>query len=95
MYVVDQYSKLLFVAKYGNFGMFHTMLGYNTVRYKFMPLHSGNRDEIHLAHPEACAGIFKQSVGARKPSRNRVVVPARQATQPGRIGSLESILGLL
>ncbi len=28
-------------------------------------------------------------------SWNRVVVPARQATQPGGIGSLESILGLL
>ncbi len=28
-------------------------------------------------------------------SRNRVVVPARQATQPVGIGSLESILGLL
>jgi hypothetical protein len=26
---------------------------------------------------------------------NRVVLPARQATQPGGIGSLESILGLL
>jgi hypothetical protein len=26
--------------------------------------------------------------------RNSVVVPARQATQPGGIGSLESILGL-
>jgi hypothetical protein len=26
---------------------------------------------------------------------NRVVVPARHATQPGRIGSLESILALL
>jgi hypothetical protein len=26
---------------------------------------------------------------------NRVVVPARLATQPGGIGSLESILGLL
>jgi hypothetical protein len=26
---------------------------------------------------------------------NKVVVPARQATQPGGIGSLESILGLL
>jgi hypothetical protein len=25
---------------------------------------------------------------------NRVVVPARQATQPGGIGSLESIFGL-
>ncbi len=30
-----------------------------------------------------------------EPSRNRVVVQARQATQPGNIGSLESILGLL
>jgi hypothetical protein len=30
-----------------------------------------------------------------EPSRNRVVVPARQATQPGGIGSLKSILGLL
>ncbi len=28
-------------------------------------------------------------------ARNRVVVPARQATQVGGIGSLESILGLL
>jgi hypothetical protein len=28
-------------------------------------------------------------------SSNRVVVPARQATQPGEIGSLEPILGLL
>ncbi len=33
--------------------------------------------------------------GGYAPSRNRVVVPARQATQPGGIGSLESILGLL
>jgi hypothetical protein len=30
-----------------------------------------------------------------EPSRNRDVVLARQATQPGGIGSLESILGLL
>ncbi len=42
------------------------------------------------------AGIFKQSMGAR----NRVgicrdVVHTSQATQPGGIGSLESILGLL
>jgi hypothetical protein len=34
-------------------------------------------------------------MGAREPSRNRVVVPARQATQRGGIGSLELILGLL
>jgi hypothetical protein len=26
---------------------------------------------------------------------NRVVIPARQGTQPGGIGSLESIIGLL
>jgi hypothetical protein len=30
-----------------------------------------------------------------KPSRNRVVVPARQTNQAGGVGSLESILGLL
>jgi hypothetical protein len=41
------------------------------------------------------AGIFKQSMGARKPSRDKVVVSARQATQSCGIGSLESILGLL
>jgi hypothetical protein len=38
--------------------------------------------------------FLKKSMGAR----NRVgwvVVPARQATQPGKTGSLESILGLL
>ncbi len=43
----------------------------------------------------SCAGIFKQSMGARHPSRNRLVVPARQVAQPGGIGSLESSLGLL
>jgi hypothetical protein len=35
------------------------------------------------------------SYGGQEPSRNRVVVPARQATQPGGVGSLELILGLL
>ncbi len=34
-------------------------------------------------------------MGAKEPSRNRVFVPARQATQPGGIGSLKAILGLL
>jgi hypothetical protein len=34
-------------------------------------------------------------MGGQKPSRNRVIVPARQATQHGGIGSSESILGLL
>jgi len=43
----------------------------------------------------ACAGIFKQSNRGQEPSRNSVVVPALQVTQPGGIGSLESILGLL
>ncbi len=33
--------------------------------------------------------------GSWEPNRNRVAVLARQATQPGGIGSLESILGLL
>ncbi len=37
------------------------------------------------------AEIFKQYMGAM----NRVVVLARQATQPGGIGSLDSFLGLL
>jgi hypothetical protein len=40
------------------------------------------------------AGIFKQSVGATNRA-GMVVVPARQATQPGGIGSLASILGFL
>jgi hypothetical protein len=31
----------------------------------------------------------------QEPSWNRLVVPAREATQSGGIGSLESILGLL
>ncbi len=39
--------------------------------------------------------MFKQSMGARNLGRNSVVVPSRQATQPGGIGSFESNLGLL
>ncbi len=35
---------------------------------------------------------FSNNLCGEEPSRNRVVVPARQATQPGGIGSLESIL---
>jgi hypothetical protein len=38
---------------------------------------------------------FETIYGGQGPSRYRVIVPARQATQPGGIGSLESILGLL
>jgi hypothetical protein len=41
------------------------------------------------------AGIFKQSVGARNRVGIVVAVPARQATQPSGIVSLELILGLL
>ncbi len=40
-----------------------------------------------------CAGIFK--LWGQEPSRNRVVVPVRQATQSCRIGSLDSIPELL
>ncbi len=38
---------------------------------------------------------FQTIYGGYEPNMNRVVVPARQATQPGGIGSLESILRLL
>ncbi len=40
---------------------------------------------------EFTAGFLKNLWGLG----NRVVVPVRQATQTGEIGSLESILGLL
>ncbi len=42
-----------------------------------------------------CAGILEQSMGAKDPSRNRLVVPARRATKAGGIEPLESIPGLL
>jgi hypothetical protein len=38
---------------------------------------------------------FFNNLWVLEPSRNRVVVPAPQATHPGGIGSLESILGLI
>jgi len=38
---------------------------------------------------------FLNNLWGWEPSRNRVVVPAHQATQPGRMCSLESILVLL
>ncbi len=38
---------------------------------------------------------FRTIFGGQEPSRNRDVVPARQATQAGGIDSLESIPGLL
>ncbi len=43
---------------------------------------------------ESWAGILN-NLWELEPSRNRVVVPDRQATQPGGIGALESILRLL
>ncbi len=42
----------------------------------------------------SCAGIVKQSVGARNRVGSRVIVPTRQGTKNGGINSLESILGL-
>ncbi len=39
--------------------------------------------------------VFLNNLWGLGPSRNRVVVPARQATQPGGIGSLQAVLGLL
>jgi len=47
---------------------------------------------VHLAFGLA---EIKQSMGARNRVGIGFFVPARQATQPGGIGSLESILGLL
>ncbi len=40
---------------------------------------------------DSCAGSSKPSMGSQEPSRNRVIVPARQATQAGGIHSLEWI----
>ncbi len=55
-----------------------------------------NRVGIGLSYRPAIAEISKQSMGeGQEPSRNKVFVLARQATQPGGIGSLESILGSL
>ncbi len=41
------------------------------------------------------AGILEQSMEGYEPSRNRVVVPACQATLAGGIDALESITGIL
>jgi hypothetical protein len=46
-------------------------------------------------HPYTVVEFLNNLWGLGEPSRNRVVVPARQATQPGGIGSLGLILGLL
>ncbi len=48
-----------------------------------------------FCHPMQPGPEFYTIYGSQEPSRNRVVVLARQATQPGGTGSLESILGLL
>ncbi len=51
----------------------------------------GGGGESELNNSANSAGIFKQSIRGYEPIRNRVVVPARQAThtQPGGIGSLK------
>ena len=46
-------------------------------------------------HKDYCAGIFKHSMGVTNRVGIRVVVPAHMATQPGGIGSSESILASL
>ncbi len=51
------------------------------------------KKDTRLVH--AVLEFLNNLCGLYEPSRHRVVVPARQATQPGGIGSLESILGLL
>ncbi len=63
----------------------------DTVPLKFLSLLA--KSALNRTLFEISAGIFKQSLGAR----NRVVIgfSFHQATQPGGIGSLESILGLL
>jgi hypothetical protein len=48
--------------------------------------------EVSSQHPVL---KFLNNLWGPQPSRTMVVVPARHATQPGGIGSLESILGLL
>jgi hypothetical protein len=49
---------------------------------------------LRTKYGRGSAGILKQFMGAKEPSRNRVVVPARKAPHTDGIGSLESILGL-
>ncbi len=65
------------------------------LKHESEPEESIPRNQFRQAYV-ASDGMFKKSVGARKePSRNRVFVPARQATKAGRIDSLKSIPGLL
>ncbi len=47
------------------------------------------------AQKEHLCWIYNNLWGLGTESRNRVSLPARQATQPGGIGFLESIFGLL
>ncbi len=48
-----------------------------------------------MLYRTASAGIFKQSMGARNRLGIGLSYTARQATQPGGIGFLESIIWLL
>ncbi len=49
-------------------------------------------DKTRFSEHEGQCWNFWTIYGGWEPSRNRVVVPARQTTRAGRIGSLESIL---
>jgi hypothetical protein len=53
-----------------------------------------NNSACFLATSSRRVVEFLNNIGGEEPSRNRVVVPACQATQVGAIGSLQSILGL-
>jgi hypothetical protein len=53
-----------------------------------------NNSACFLATSSRTVVELVNNIGGEEPSRNRVVVPARQATQTGAIGSLQSILGL-
>ncbi len=74
-----------------NFGLVSSMS--NNLHFPFRLGH--NIFEKNISWRLFCAEIFKQSVGARNRVGIGCTVPARQATQPGEIGILESILGLL
>ncbi len=78
---------------YNMFLYLHTVHG--RLHFRYILVHRwyevNNRTYIDVTFEQETA-VKEEGKG---PSRNKVVVPTRQATQPGGIGSLESILGLL
>ena len=78
----------------GEEGGTHAQRGGGTQRRRPTGRHSTRQQYVIVVE-----WVFRNIEGAdwpaTKTSRNRVVVPARQATQPGGIGSLKSLLGLL